>query len=337
VLVEREIVDRPGVPIELHDKYWIAFQQAGQLGTTARIVLRVEMVVGADAGLVASYAFTRDAEGTDDPVIGPNGVTIMIRDIRTGATVRALDTPVVPRDGLMVGDRLFWFGNADSIGAPKGSDVAVWGLDLGDPAAEPIRLAPGESGLASSPLRLSDANRVVMRNLGGLRDGGLLTQVINVSTMDVTTMRGEIVFALGGGRALVNGSGDRLVVRDLKTGDRVGAPLDAYEHYRTYGSEGEVFIQFGHFEPEQGVYIKAIDLRTGSIRDVLFQPRGVPTSFLSPLLCTPQVLVLFDERQDWEYDTNGFAYGTFSLLDPVTGAVQPDAFSVAPPTQPTST
>jgi hypothetical protein len=337
VVVEEQIVDRASVPSALYDKDWIAYQQAGQVGTTARILLPGEMVIGADAGLVASYAFTRDTEGSDHPDTGPNGVTIMIRDIKTGAIIRTLDTPVIPRDGLMVGDRLFWFGNADSIEAPKGSDVAVWAFDLGDPASKPIKLAPGESGLASSPLRLSDGGRVVMRNLGGLADGGVLTQVIDVSTMSVTTIRGEIVYSLAGERAVVNGGEDRLVVRDLRTGDRVGAPLDAYERYKTYGSKGEVFIQFGHFKPERGVYIKAIDLRTGEIRDVLFQPQGVPTSFMSPELSTPEVLVLFDERDDWEYDANGFAYGTFSLLDPATGTVQADAFTITPPAQPRAT
>lgn len=94
-------------------------------------------------------------------------------------------------------------------------------------------LAPGAAGLASSPLRLSSAGSVVLRNLGGLADGGVLTQAIDVSTMSVTTFRGVIVFALDGDRALVSGAEDRLVVRDLKTGDRVGAPLDAYEHYKT--------------------------------------------------------------------------------------------------------
>jgi hypothetical protein len=335
--VEAHIVERPGVPAALHDKYWSAFQQAGQVGTTARILMPGEMVLGADAGLVASYAFIRDAEGSDHPVLGPNGVAITIRDIRTGATLRTFDTPVIPRDGLMVEDRLFWFGNADSIEAPKGSDFAIWGLDLGDAAATPIKLAPGAAGLASSPLRLSGAGSVVLRNLGGLADGGVLTQVIDVSTMSVTTIRGVIVYALDGDRAVVNGGEDRLVVRDLKSGDRVGAPLDAYEHYKTYGSTGEVFVEYGHFRPQQGVYFKAIDLRTGDIRDVLFQPRGELTEYLNPALSTPEVLVLFDETDDWEYDSDGFAFGTFSLLDPLTGAVQADAFSIGPPTEPTAT
>lgn len=330
-IVVDHIVDRAGVPAALYDKYWIAQGQAGQLGTTARLLLPSEQILGADAGLVASYAFTEDAEGSEVPVVGPNGVTIVVRNIRTGTTVRSFETPVAPRDGLLVGDRLFWFGEADSVLAPKRSDVAVWGLDLSDPGSTPILIAPAEPGNASSPLRLSDGGRVVMRNLGGLSEPTLVTQVIDVSRMSLRTIKSRLIYALGNGRALVKRDDGHLIVMDLDTGAPIGRALATEEDYKTFASRGEVFVQYGHPNPEPGVYIKAIDFGTGHVRDILFQGRGVVTSFLSPELSTPEVLVLFDERDDWEYDPAGFAYGTFALLDPVTGEVQPDAFTITPP------
>jgi hypothetical protein len=80
-IVEQRIVDRSGVPAALYDTYWTVERtwqtagQAGQIGTTARIVLPPEEeLVGADDGRVASYVAEPD---TTYPIVGPDGMAII--------------------------------------------------------------------------------------------------------------------------------------------------------------------------------------------------------------------------------------------------------------------
>jgi hypothetical protein len=320
------------VPAAIYDRYWVAYQQAGHLGTTAQIRLPNERILAADSGLVASYAFIVDEDESEIPVVGPNGVTIIVRDIRTGEKVRSFETPVAPWDGVIAGDRLFWYANAESVLAPKGSDVAIWAIDLRDPNSSAVKVAPAQPDSSSSPLRLSDAGRVVLRTVVGPSESRLRAQIIDVSTLALTTIEGWNVVGVGGGRAVVRRDERHFIVIDVGTGDRIGSPVELHEHYKTFGSDGEVFVQFGDPTPKVGVYIVGIDLRTGRARELLCQGRDVVTTYLMGELSAPEYLVLFVE--DWDVDPDGFVAGTMSVLDTATGDLQPDAFTIGPPRSP---
>lgn len=332
--VESNIVDREDVPASLYDKYWIvrgSWASSGQVshvGTTARIVLPNELVLGADAGIVASYAVINDDQGREDPVIGPNGVTINVRDIRTGAIRRTFDTPVDPAHGLMAGERLFWWGSTLPFEAHDHVHGTIWGIDLTDAASTPREIVPaGElddvfgGRWSRSPLRLSDRGRAVTSTVVG--DDARATQVIDVSSMSLrTTITDEIAFGVVGTRALVRRP-DGLIILDLETGRRVGPLLEVFQTLRSSAGDDERFVQYGRGD-NSGVYVAAMDLDSGESRILLHQPRGVTTLSLDADLSVPELLVLVD--------TNALDEGEselrVSLLDAETGELQPDAFAI---------
>ena len=189
---EPSIVDRPGVPAALYDKYWSKSGQVGQIGTTASFKLPSnERFLGADEGRIASVIYDADAHV---PVVGPNGVTIIVRELQTGKTVRSFDTPVYVTEALVAGSQLFWIGRslADE-GSPR-IDAGVWALDLADPASAP-RAVVGPSDLSKTYgnlasrglLRLTDRGRAVTTEIAG--DTALVTEIIDVSSL---TARGTI-------------------------------------------------------------------------------------------------------------------------------------------------
>jgi hypothetical protein len=336
-IVEQNIIDRPGVPAALHDKYWEALGEAGQLGTTARIIVRPdEEILGVDAGLVVSYPVTRDEQfGTVSPVVGPDGVTIIVREIRTGSIRRTFVTPIIPLGGLLVGERLFWWGTTSIADeAPPDPDRgAVWGIDLADSAAEPQQVTPslqeqfGPGNRSRSPFYVTDGGRVMLSTVGSFEAEA--TQVIDVQSMSLqATLNNEVVHALIDDVALVHLSESRIGLRHLGGGRRIGPPFRMFQLLKAFAGKDEFFVQYG-LGDGSGVFVAAIAADSGESRIVLHQPRGVRTSDLSPTLSTPEILVLLNE--DWEYGADGLAYAPMSLLDPVTGELQPDAFMVGSP------
>jgi hypothetical protein len=332
VFVETNIVDRPGVPAELRDRHWSALGQVGEVGTTARIALGPnELVIAQDAGLVASYAVLHNEEfGFGVPVVGPNGITVIVREVRTGAIRRTFDTPIVPDLGVMVGERLFWTGKAPGDGQDPDRD-AIWGIDVGDDEAEPVQIAPpieeqfGPDASGRAPLFVSDGGRVVISAVGGL--DWIATQIIEVSTMSLRmTIDGEQGNALVGDRLLVHRGERRLGLFDVRTNSDVGRPLDVFIAQKTLAGDGEFFVQYGL--DGEGVYFAAIDAATGESRILLHQPTGVRTSFLNDM-STPDLLVL--DSSDWEFDSDGIPAARFSLLDPATGELTEDAFVIGSP------
>ena len=330
VFVETDIVDRPGVPAELRDKYWSAFGEVGEVGTTARIVLRPnEVVIAYDAGLVASHAVMRDADGgVVGPVVGPNGVTVIVREIRTGAIRRTFDIAEVPDLGVMVGERLFWFGRAPGDGQDPDRG-AIWGIDVGNDG-QPVQITPPieeefGSGSSRSPLYASDGGRVVISTVGGVES--ISTQIIDVSTMSVRmTIDGENGYALVGDRLLVHRTERRLGLFDVRTNRDVGPALDVFIAQKYLAGDDAFFVQYGI--DGEGVYVAAIGADTGEVRVLLHQPSGVLTSYLTDL-STPDLLVL--TQPDWDIGSDGNAAARFSLLDPATGALTPDAFVIGSP------
>ena len=331
-------MDRPGVPSELYDRYWIALGSVGQLGTTARIDLgRSEAVLGADAGLVASYAVVHDdVVGSTDAIVGSDGVTIIVREVRTGDIRRKFVTRVLPAHGVMVGARLFWWGWGAALKTdpPDLDRGAIWAIDLADAGSQPRKVVPALSeqfgqGWARSPLYVSDGGRVVMSSAAPSMQTAAATQVIDVATMSLRmTIHDEIAYELVGNIALVRRSEDRVGLLDLTTGRKVGPPLDVFIVQGTFAGTREMYVQHGRVDGT-GVDISAIPLDSGKSRTLLHQGSGVITSFLNSELSTADILVLFERDPDFGGD--GSPYVPISLLNPQTGDLQPEAFVIGTP------
>jgi hypothetical protein len=331
VWVEPNVVDRPGVPPELYDNYWAALGQAGQVGTTARIILpRSEELLAVDVGLVASYAVVRDEEfGIFEPVLGPNGATIRIRDLRTGGVIRAFDTGILVLDGVMQGNVLFWTGRT-LPGGPESIDAGIWAIDLADSASSPQAIVEptdltgdyGPLALRSNP-RIGDQGRSVFTSIVG--DESRATQVVDIATRSLrATLEGEIAADVADDVALVFGD-DALALIDISTGDRIGPVLEAAEVYKTLVLHDEILVQYGP-GGGQGVYITALRISDGATRNILHQPRDVRTTIMSPEISSAEFIALLID--DWDYDSAGLASVAVSLLDPTSAELQPEAFVI---------
>jgi hypothetical protein len=326
--VEPNIVDRPGVPEELYDKYWVAWGQAGHVGSTALLIKPPnEGTLGGDAGRLASVVLD-DESG--EPLVGPNGVTVIIRDIRTGATLRTLASAIIPSYGLAVGSLLFWTG----YGIPRDPidplDGGVWVVDLGDPMSVPRAvIPPSDLAAAYGPhadrgrLRLTDGGRTIVTIVGG--DTGKATQIIDVrGVAPPMALDGESAVEVSDGRALVVRS-RRYLLLDMTTGEPVGPGLENDLAYWSVVGDGEVFASFAR---GRDLVIAAIGLESGQTRDVL--TRSDRDLRLNPELSTPDVLVLVPD-DDPTYDSRGRVQIPVSLLDPATGNLQLDAFTIGQP------
>ena len=128
VVVNRDVRDRPGVPEDFYDVYWwTSFGEAGQVGTTARIgVPDGERIITAGSGLVVSAVIEFD---------GDVGALLRIRDIRTGALVREIETHLLLPAAVIVDRRLYWAAGLRAVG-PAEPDVGnaidggVWAVEL---------------------------------------------------------------------------------------------------------------------------------------------------------------------------------------------------------------
>jgi len=236
----------------------------------------------------------------------------------------------------MVGERLFWWGWGAALGTdpPDLDRGAIWGIDLNDEDSEPRKITPSLTeqfgrDWSRSLLFVSDGGRVIMSTVVQTMEAAKATQVIDVASMSLgMTIDGQIAYQLVDDIALVRRSEDRVGLLNVRSGAKVGSPLDVFIVQRTFAGTKEVYVQHGRSDGS-GVDITAIVLDSGTSRVVLHQPSGVITSFLSSELSTPDLLVLLE--RDWEPGGDGSPYGPFALLNPHTGDLQREAFVVGTP------
>jgi hypothetical protein len=340
LFAEPTIVDRPGVPASLYDKYWNALGQAGQVGTTALVQMPPdEAIFAVDAGRVASYPFDDDYE----TVVGPNGVTITVRDIRSGVTLRAFDTSVDPLQGLMVGSLLFWRG----VQLPREQhpiDGGVWVLDLQDPASTPRAIIPAADLSAKygaratrGPLRVTDHGRTLFSNIG--LDSMTIAELVDLPSLEV---REPFTFPQGaaemvGGAALVvprHGDGfdanhlSRLRLIQVETGDEIWRALDTDLVMATFLGDDEVFVQFGRNGSD--AVVARIDLATGEVVNLRVSEDSSEMWLLSRELSAADALA-FRPVDDLSVNELGRVQLPLALLDPVTGQFEPNAIAIGSP------
>lgn len=338
-VVEPVVVDRPGVPAALYDKYWAALGQVGQVGTTARMVMPSnEWILGADAGRVASYIIDTK---TYSPVVGPEGVTVIVRDLRSGAVIRTFETESDVSEGLMTGSLLFWIGRSLPLEAQDRIDAGVWVIDLDDPASIPHAIVPA-SDLAAKYgpratrglLKLTDRGRAVSTFVES--DTTRATEVIEIASLSVATTLDEFAIEVVDGLAVIaplhKDTGDpsrsqRIRVVELATGSQVGPGVETdLVRWSALGAS-EVFVQFGRGADS---YITALSLDSGKGRDIRIQLDATETMDLSQRLSAPDVLVLVPGGE-LTLNSEGKVLLPVTLLDPATGDLQQDAFTIGDP------
>lgn len=325
-ILEPTVVDRPGVPAAMYDRYWFQLNQAGRVGTTARVVLPAdEGLVGMDTGLVASVIRDESFE----PVIGPNGATIKIRDLVTGETIRSVDTGLYMTYGLVTGSLLWWTGRTLPIG-PDSDDGGVWVIDVLDPASVPtaavqpsdLTAAFGDRA-ARSLLWVTDRGRSVLSTVVG--DSAKATQIFDVATGTLKeTLTGITAHQVVDGIALRRVD-ERLGLYDIQTGQPIGEGVESRTSYWSVVGNSEVFAPIA----QGGVYkIVAIDLTSGASRVIYVQDdQGL---VLDQYISAPDLLALVPDR-DPVVNSAEKVEIPVAVLDPGTGTVQNDAFIIGAP------
>lgn len=339
LVVEQTIVDRPGVPPSLYDKYWAARGQVGQIGTTARIVMPSnEWILGSDAGRVASHLVDEEL----DPLIGEEGLEVVVRDIRTGGTLRTFTAAVWVTDAILVGPTLFWTGYELPYDPFNPSDAGVWAIDVSEATGAPQVVIPsGElsstygSSAVRGLLRLTDSGRSVITLIEG--DSSRATEVIDVATL--TLRRSiedefaiEVVRDLAVVAPLHKDRGDpdrpsRLRLIDLTSGSEVGEGIRTSEVVSSFVGVDEVYIQYNRDGLESRV--TAIALGSGEVRVLRVQLGTPETLELSHRLSAPDFLVLLPVDGAALGD-DGKAHLPVSLLEP-NGEIHLDAFEIGNP------
>lgn len=331
VTVETHIVDRPGVPNSLYAKYWSGGGQVGQVGTTARMVLpEDEELLGVDAGRVATFAIDPN---TSRPIFGTDGVQIIVRDIETGATLRKVSTNVSVATGLLTGSTLMWMGKTDPTDGSEPIDGGVWAIDLSVADSTPVQVIAASnlaekygSGAVRGFVRLTDQGRSAVSLIQSSTDRA--TDIIDVASLSLRqTLDNAYAYEVAGNAALViplhGDSGQdagRMRLIDLASGADIGPGVKTDEVAWAYTGEREIYVQYA--AGGTGYSITAIDGQTGDahalIQDVSLH--------LSNEVSAPDELVLIPAF--WEVGPDGAVHQPFTLVDPSTGEVTPDAFVV---------
>jgi hypothetical protein len=124
---------------------------------------------------------------------------------------------------------------------------------------------------------------------------------------------------------LASGAEVRLI--DLTTGDAVGQRVATGEVWWTFAGDGEVFVQ--QSRSGVGFVTTAIAVDSGTARAIFTQPIGETRLELSRQLSAPDRLVLMDDG--WDISGEESVRQVVALLDPATGNLQRDAFTIEDP------
>jgi len=348
VEVNGNVIDRPGVPDDFHDTYWwTSFGQAGQVGTTAWIGLPDgERIITAGSGLVVSAVIEFE---------GDMGALLLIRDIRTGALVREIETQLLLPAAVIVDGRLYWAAGLRGVG-PSEPDVGnavdggVWTVQLeGDEPPKAI-VEPG-TDLGSvlggrAPFSVSPTGLTIASNVGGSHRAFATDIIDTASATRRTRLSDEIVRELDDNIAIAwdepPTDAPRGWVRavEIDSGERLWRfpTLDQRDGFRISVNSIQAIESgfLGQFRREQDnkaeTTIAIFDPRDGTRRQILVQgldpanPEYVSVVFG---LVSDRYAALSNEPHSTIEDLF-LEDAAVSILDLDSGLIQPAAFSLAP-------
>jgi hypothetical protein len=275
VQINRDIVVRSGVPVDMAGLYWwTEFGDAGEVGTTAQIGLPAgEEILTVGDGLVVSAR--REGPGYF------GRVDLRIRELRTGELLRKIETNVGAPRAVLVGRRLFWHGmdprtRTDEVYI----DGGVWTATINGNDA-PRAIIHGGADLAyltyggRSILEVSPSGRTLASDVGGF--SGTFIDFIDTETL---TVRGRIedkaayaltddAFVTSDGAPSDTPDGRGLSAYDIRTGERLwrfpgGDDADRFSiaNIRALGN-GFVFQYIWRGPPDTEYRFESVGFRSG--------------------------------------------------------------------------
>jgi hypothetical protein len=327
----------------MYDMYWWTEDgDAGQVGTTAQIGLPSdETILTAGHGLVVSGRLHRTGWRCDD------GCTLIVRNIRTGETVRRVQTNLMAPEALILPGRLFWAGvdgDRSDINANVVFDGGVWtaALDGGEPV---VVVAPGQNVSSFNyagrfRFGVSPSGRTVVSGVGGFADR--FTDVIDVETLSRTRLPNIAPYAVTD-ELIVTGehppsdypSGGILAI-ETETGDirwrfPDRADADQFELTNVEAKAGSFYLAYLWRKGGDQLRLGAIDAGNGQSKVLFSQTLGRDTRPLWAMLG-----ISTDRHVAFGTDLSALGYlvqsgeASISILDVETGRLTENAFTVEP-------
>ena len=340
VWVNPTVVERPGVPRDLRDRYWWTLGgDAGRIGTTAQLGLPAgEQIETVQDGIVVAARW---------PAENPSGeLDLVVHEFDSGDLIRVIPTALRTVDAELFGSTVFWTGV--HAGDPDAVvDGGVWSVDVrtsDEPAAivepgTPLLGALCGRGLDASPTRMTLSARAVCR---GKR---LWTDLVDAETQTLSARLEERwVLALTDdtyllanffpSEFLTPGVGD-VAAYDRRTGDLLWSFPEPSEveqfasgHWVPLGS---MFVTHAHWRTEdrQEVVLTAIDARSGERHELLRQVDNGAILWASLNASSSEHLIM---TNGWDLSRQIALDGTpISLLGVADGVLDEDAFEIDPP------
>jgi hypothetical protein len=342
VEVNRDIRDRPGVPRDMDDMYWWTEDgDAGQIGTTAQIGLPDGETV-----LTAAHGFVVSARVRSTGFRCDGGCTLIVRDIRTGDTVRRIQTDLSEPVALILPGRIFWAGieaqsdfNSNVI-----FDGGVWtaALDGGELVAI---VPPGQdisrfNHAGRLPFRVSPSSRTIASGVGGFADR--FVDVIDVTTLSRRERLPNISAYALTDELVVTGedppsdypSGGILAIH-IATGDvrwrfPSRADVDQFELTNVQALAGALYVDYLWRKGSDELRLAEINASTGMARVLLRQTLARDTRALDSLLgISTERHVAFGANGSLGHLVQR-GEASISILDVATGLLSENAFIVDP-------
>jgi hypothetical protein len=333
--INRNVVDRPGVPVSLRDKYWWTGSDVGLIGTTAQLGLpRNEHVSYAANGLVVSLR-GQNERGTD----------IYVRDFETGAIVGEVRTSIVVYTARVIDGQLFWAGIRPEKVDCGGSNVdgGVWVMNLDDDRGPVAIVEPGSvthCGMGARGLGASPSGKTLVSVLGNDHD----VDVIDVASLTRThrlngfwpdAYTDDVFLQEDSEPSDGQSPGAGMTAYDLDTGiKRWSFPgPDRVEHFgmtRAWAMDSEFFVEYVLLPERPGEFVLAtFDPLTGKQRVLLRQHDTQEDDDLAKV--EPEMSSSSHLALSFHFRWEAAGPRDFAVLDLQSGEITWNAFTIDPP------
>ena len=348
---EATVTERPGVPTALGSRAWFSASgerwQAGELGSTARVLLPVdEEPLSARGHFVATVV--------NGPLFADKRTsTLRVRDIRTGAVTREMKSELFIDIAAFAGDYLFFAGTSGNEAQPgedpiyPGGGLWAWSLVVPD---DPVLVVPPEPTVRMStapfgegiraPLRVSATGHTVASAVYMAEGATGRVDLIDVPTLKVRTTLPRYVYAINDSTALMQASaesGNKVELIDLSSGEARWASTLSDEQSSPVMilqaiADEEMFVL--QFERSPRLIVAILESASGTIRELLVQDgadKTVRPLYMEAGLSSASVIVLLERPGVAATVEAAGGWASASILDGATGHLTHAAFDIGAP------
>ena len=304
------VVDRPGVPGSLYNRYWsVSWGVVGSVGTTATQTLpEGERLLGVDDGFVASSIWLGE---------GRSPSRILIRAFGQPEPTRTVETDTWIRQGTIVNGVLFWTGPQAAESGDPLLDGGIWALDLRSPKPPFVVVPPGkdlsrligQTTAEHQQFQVSPTGRTLASTIAG--GGGFLTNFVSTESYAHRALLDESVAGLTDDVAIVRRGGPissgplRVGAVAIDSGDLLwtypietdGITLASLGQPFVYGDNVAISIRALDEDVHRQLLV-SIDVQSGEVRDFLWQGEDEARLYLIPELSTSNQLAMAEASLD---------------------------------------